>query len=53
MKTFQTLRELATLVGQDVAVSNWTTITQEQINQFAQATGDHHWPDLAPVRARR
>ena len=43
MKTFQTLKELQTLVGQEVAVSDWLTITQEQVNQFAQATGDHQW----------
>ena len=30
-------------VGQDVAVSDWVTVTQEQINLFAQATGDHQW----------
>lgn len=43
MRTFQSLRELPALVGQEVAVSDWLTITQEQINLFAQATGDHQW----------
>ena len=43
MKTLQTLSDLAALVGQEVVVSDWTTITQEQVNQFAQATGDHQW----------
>ena len=43
MKTFQTLQELAALVGQEVALSDWIAITQEQINLFAQATGDHQW----------
>ena len=43
MKTLDTLAELAALVGQEVAVSDWITITQEQINLFAQATGDHQW----------
>ena len=43
MKTFQTLAELSGLVGLEVAVSDWITITQEQVNQFAQATGDHQW----------
>ena len=41
MKTFQTLAELSNLIGQEVAVSDWISITQEQVNQFAQATGDH------------
>ena len=43
MKTFQTLAELPPLVGQELAVSDWITITQEQVNLFAQATGDHQW----------
>ena len=41
MKIFETLADLAACVGQDVAVSDWVTITQEQVNLFAQATGDH------------
>jgi len=52
MRTFQTLAELATLVGQEVAVSDWTTITQEQVNQFAQATGDHQWIHVDVERAK-
>ena len=43
MKTFATLAELAALVGQPVATSDWVTVTQEHINLFAQATGDHQW----------
>lgn len=43
MKTFETIAELAACVGQEVALSDWTTITQQQVNQFAQATGDNQW----------
>lgn len=43
MRSFETLAELAACVGEEVAVSDWVTITQEQIKQFAQATGDHQW----------
>lgn len=43
MKTFQTLAELAACTGQEVAVSDWITITQQQVNLFAEATGDHQW----------
>ena len=43
MRILQNLAELAPLVGQEVAVSDWITVTQEQINLFAQATGDHQW----------
>ncbi len=52
MRTFQKLSELAALVGQEVAVSNWTMITQEQINQFADATGDHQWIHVDVERAK-
>jgi hypothetical protein len=38
MKKFQTLAELAACVGQEVAVSDWLTITQEKVNLFAEAT---------------
>ena len=43
MKTFQTLADLAACVGQEVVVSDWLTITQQQVNLFAEATGDHQW----------
>ena len=43
MKTFQTLAELATHVGQEVGTSDWITVTQQQVNLFAEATGDHQW----------
>jgi acyl dehydratase len=52
MKTLQNLAELPALVGQEVAVSDWITITQEQINLFAQATGDHQWIHVDVERAR-
>jgi acyl dehydratase len=52
MKTFQTLSELAACVGQEVAVSDWLTVTQAQINQFAEATGDHQWIHVDPEKAR-
>ncbi len=52
MKTFQTLNELPALIGQEVAVSDWITITQEQVNLFAQATGDHQWIHVDVERAK-
>lgn len=51
-RSFQTLAELAELVGQEVAVSDWLTITQEQVNLFAQATGDHQWIHVDVERAK-
>lgn len=52
MKTFQTLSELAACIGQEVAVSDWITITQQQVNLFAEATGDHQWIHVDPDKAR-
>ena len=51
MKTFQTLGDLAKCVGQVVAVSDWLTITQQQVNLFADATGDHQWIHVDPEKA--
>lgn len=53
MKTFETLADLAACVGQEVAVSDWVTITQEQVNLFAQATGDHQWIHVDVARAQQ
>ena len=52
MKTFENLSELPALVGQEVATSDWITITQQQVNQFAEATGDHQWIHVDVERAR-
>lgn len=43
MKIFASLQDLGASVGQDVAISDWVRVSQEQINLFAQATGDHQW----------
>jgi acyl dehydratase len=43
--------DLASLVGQEVAVSDWFEVTQERIQQFAEATGDRQWIHLDAERA--
>ncbi len=45
--------DVASLVGQEVGVSDWVEITQERVNQFAQATGDHQWIHVDVERANR
>lgn len=45
------LAEFQTFVGQEIGVSDYVTITQEQINQFAGATLDHQWIHIDPERA--
>jgi len=53
MREIATLAELKSLVGQEVAVSDWVEITQERVNLFADATGDHQWIHLDVERSRR
>ena len=52
MKTIQTLAEMPALIGQEVVVSDWITITQERVNLFAEATGDHQWIHVDVERAK-
>jgi len=51
MRSFDKLAELQTLVGQEIGVSDWIQIDQHRINLFADATGDHQWIHVDPVRA--
>lgn len=52
MKIFETLAELAELAGQHITVTDWFTVTQQHIDQFADATGDHQWIHVDPERAK-
>jgi acyl dehydratase len=51
MREFNSIEELESLVGEEVAVSDWVTVDQERINRFADATGDHQWIHVDPARA--
>lgn len=51
MKTFESLADLAACVGQEVVVSDWFTVTQQHIDQFAAATGDDQWIHVDAARA--
>jgi acyl dehydratase len=44
---------LKVLVGQEIAVTDWFNVTQERIQQFADATLDHQWIHVDVERARR
>ncbi|MUL44808.1 MaoC family dehydratase [Mycobacterium sp. CBMA293] len=45
--------ELLKLVGQVVGTTGWMTITQHQVDLFAEATGDHQWIHIDPARAAK
>lgn len=51
MKVFEQLTDLEPLVGTEVTVTDWVTVDQKAIDLFAQATGDHQWIHVDPVRA--
>jgi acyl dehydratase len=46
------LDELRTLAGKDLGHSSWLEITQDRVNAFADATGDHQWIHVDVERAR-
>jgi acyl dehydratase len=48
--TFAMLKEMA---GQELGVSDWVTVDQSRIDQFADCTGDHQWIHVDVERARR
>jgi acyl dehydratase len=43
--------ELRCLVGETLGVSDWIAVPQDQIDDFADATDDHQWIHVDPVRA--
>ncbi len=45
--------DLSTLAGKEIGVSQWVTIDQAKVNQFADATGDHQWIHVDVERASR
>jgi acyl dehydratase len=52
MRSFETIAELKELVGQEIGVSDWITVTQERIQLFADATNDHQWIHVDVERAK-
>ena len=49
----ETPTDLIDLVGQQVGTTDWMKVTQEQVNLFADATGDHQWIHTDPQRAAK
>ncbi len=53
MTTTTTMAELPGLVGTELGTSEWYEVTQEHVNLFADATGDHQWIHVDPERATK
>src|ERR1700693_1778601 len=45
--------DLLAYEGKEIGVSDWYTVTQDQINKFAEATGDHQWIHVDVERAKK
>jgi acyl dehydratase len=52
MKIFDHLMQLKDWIDQEPLTSEWHAISQTQIDQFAQATGDHQWIHVDPEKAK-
>jgi acyl dehydratase len=50
---FDNPEELKTAVGRHLGYSEWLEVTQERVNQFADATDDHQWIHVDPERAAK
>src|SRR3954454_4197147 len=51
MRTFTSTDQLADAVGEDLGSTDWLEITQERVDAFADATGDHQWIHVDVERA--
>lgn len=49
----KTMEELKSMVGKEVAVGRWLTITQDMINKFAEASGDYQWIHVDVERCKK
>ncbi|MCA1782884.1 MAG: MaoC family dehydratase [Dermatophilaceae bacterium] len=52
MRTLSGIDELEALAGQHLGTSAWVEVSQERINGFAEATGDHQWIHVDEERAK-
>ena len=51
MRVFSTFEEIEAAAGEDLGASDWLEITQDRVDQFAEATGDHQWIHVDVERA--
>ena len=49
----ESIDALKGLIGEHLGYSEYMTISQERVNQFAEATGDHQWIHVDPERAAK
>ncbi len=52
MRVFSTFEEIEAAAGEEIGTSDWVEISQERVNQFADATGDHQWIHVDVERSK-
>jgi acyl dehydratase len=53
MRVFGTVEEIEAAAGEELGTSDWVEITQDRVDQFAEATGDHQWIHVDVERAKK
>ncbi|MEH3155935.1 MAG: MaoC family dehydratase [Gordonia paraffinivorans] len=53
MRVFTSASDILAAAGEELGSSEWLTVTQERVNQFAEATGDHQWIHVDVERAKK
>jgi acyl dehydratase len=53
MRTFESVDALVAAKGEELGSSDWVTISQDEVNLFADATGDHQWIHVDPDKAAK
>jgi acyl dehydratase len=52
MRVFSSFEEIEAATGEEIGTSDWVEITQDRVDQFADATGDHQWIHVDVERAK-
>lgn len=52
MRVFSSFEEIEAAAGEEIGATDWLEITQERVDQFADATGDHQWIHVDVEKAK-
>ena len=52
MRVFSSFEEIESAAGEEIGTTEWVEITQERVNAFADATGDHQWIHVDVEKAK-
>jgi acyl dehydratase len=52
MRVFSSFEEIEAATGEEIGTTDWVEITQERVDQFADATGDHQWIHVDVAQAK-